>query len=154
MYDHKSSDVKFINPWDPNQAESLSQEEIEFLKYAIIKINSTRGNGLNLNTLLQNPDLMGKLIAGDETGKYLKAPLVKGDFASEVAIRGGILNFIRDRFKYLTLWKSETRSLLKKKIDDNVTGLLDTTSSTYNLINKGDQWEAVNNMSRLDDPKN
>jgi hypothetical protein len=49
---------------------------------------------------------MGKLIAGDETGKYLKAPLIKGDFASEVAIRGGIFNFIRDRFKYLTLWKS------------------------------------------------
>jgi hypothetical protein len=97
---------------------------------------------------------MGKLIAGDETGKYLKAPLIKGDFASEVAIRGGILNFIRNRFKYLTLWKSETRTLLKKKIDDNVTGLLDTSSSTYNLINQGDQWEAVNNMSRLDDPKN
>ena len=27
-------------------------DKIEFLKYAIIKINSTRGNGLNLNTLL------------------------------------------------------------------------------------------------------
>ncbi len=154
MYDHKSSDVKFINPWDSDQAKSLTTEEIEFLKYAIIKINSTRGNGLNLDTLLKNPDLMGKLIAGDETGKYLKAPLVKGDFASEVAIRGGILNFIRDRFKYLTLWKSSTRGLVKKKIDDNVTGLLDTSSSTYDLINKGDQWEAVNNMSRLDDPKN
>lgn len=148
MYDHKSSDVKFINPWDENQASGLTTEEIEFLKYAIIKINSTRGNGLNLEALLANPDLMGKLIAGDETGKYLRVPLVKGDFASEVAIRGGLFNFIRDRFKYLSVWNLETRKLIKKKIDDNVTGLLDT--STQEIINKGDQWEAINNMSRLD----
>jgi hypothetical protein len=95
MYDETSSDLKFKNPWENND---LNDEEREFLKYAIIKINATRGNGLNLEKLLANPDLMGEMIAKDSEGKYLKVPLVKGDFASEVAIRGGIINFIRDRF--------------------------------------------------------
>ena len=155
MYDSKSSDIKFVNPWDNNV--SLTNEEREFLKYAIIKINSTRGNGLNLEKLLANPDQMGELIAKDTEGKYLKAPLVKGDFASEVAMRGGILNFIRDRFKYFNvLWNKQTQQELKEKIDDTVTGLLDTSQNggAYDLIKKGEQWEAINTMSDLDDPKN
>ena len=150
MYDKSSSDLKFVNPWDNNV--SLTSEEREFLKYAIIKINATRGNGLNLEKMLQNPDIMENLIANDTEGKYLRVPLVKGDFASEVAIRGGIINFIRDRFQYLSLWKKDTRIKLKKKIDDEVTGLLSTEKQ--NLVKKGDQWEAINTMSDLDDPKN
>jgi len=97
MYDPTSSDLKFVNPWDTNNV-NLNDDEREFLKYAIIKINSTRGNGLNLEKMLANPDLMGEMIARDTEGKYLRVPLVKGDFASEVAMRGGIINFIRDRF--------------------------------------------------------
>jgi len=46
MYDHKSSDIKFVNPW--SNTVQLDDDEKEFLKYAIIKINSTRDNGLNL----------------------------------------------------------------------------------------------------------
>lgn len=152
MYDHKSSDVKFVNPWSNNN--NLTPEEREFLKYAIIKINATRGNGLNLEKLLANPDIMGDLIANDVEGKYLKAPLVKGDFASEVAIRGGIINFIRDRFKYLNIFNAETRKKIKERIDDTVTNLLSTEDSRYDLIRKGEQWEAVNTMSDLDNPKN
>lgn len=150
MYDHTSSDVKFVNPWDNNV--NLTNDEREFLKYSIIKINSTRGNGLDLNKLLANPDLMGELIAKDVEEKYLKVPLVKGDFASEVAMRNGIFNFIRDRFKYLTLWNKDTRIMLKKRIDDTVTNLLSTEQSK--LVQKGEQWEAINTMSDLDDPKN
>lgn len=149
MYDETSSDLKFKNPWENND---LTDEEREFLKYAIIKINATRGSGLNLEKLLANPDLMGEMIAKDSEEKYLKVPLVKGDFASEVAIRGGIINFIRDRFQYLTLWRKNTRIKLKKKIDDEVTNLLSTEKQ--NLVRKGEQWEAINTMSDLDDPKN
>jgi hypothetical protein len=47
MYDPKSSDIKFVNPWGQSGA-SLTPEEREFLKFAIIKINATRGNGLDL----------------------------------------------------------------------------------------------------------
>lgn len=153
MYDQTSSDIKFKNPWENND---LTDEEREFLKYAIIKINSTRGNGLNLEKLLANPNLMAEMIARDSEGKYLMVPLIKGDFASEVAMRDGLINFIRDRFKYLTLWKKDTRIKLKKKIDDEVTNLLDTTQKggKYDLIRRGEQWEAVNTMSDLDDPKN
>jgi len=81
MYDETSSDIKFLNPWDTN-INKLTDDEREFLKYAIIKINSTRGNGLDLNKMLANPDLMGELIAKDIEGKYLRVPLVKGDFSS------------------------------------------------------------------------
>ena len=127
MYDKKSSDVKFINPWADDV--TLDDVEKEFLKYAIIKINSTRGNGIDLK----------------------KAPLVKGDFSSEVAMRGGIVNFIRDRFKYLSIWNAQTRAELKKKVDDTVTKLLSSEQSE--LVKKGEQWEAINTMSDLDDPK-
>ena len=150
MYDKTSSDVKFVNPWDNNVA--LDDAEREFLKYAIIKINSTRGNGIDLKKMMKNPDLMGELIAKDTEGKYLKAPLVKGDFSSEVAMRGGIANFIRNRFKYLSVWNAQTRVELKKKIDDTVTKLLSSEQSE--LVKKGEQWEAINTMSDLDDPKN
>ncbi len=150
MYDPKSSDVKFVNPWSNDH--NLTSEEVEFLKYTIIKINSTRGNGLDLNKLLKNPDIMGDLISRDTEGKYLKVPLVKGDFASEVAMRGGIINFIRNRFKYLRIWNKDIRSEIKERIDDKVTNLLSTEQSE--LVQKGDQWEAINTMSDLDDPKN
>jgi hypothetical protein len=32
--------------------------------------------------MLANPNLMGELIAKDIEGKYLRVPLVKGDFSS------------------------------------------------------------------------
>ena len=135
MYDPTSSDIKFVNPWDNN---NLTDEEREFLKFAIIKINATRGNGLDLNKMLANPDLMEQLIANDTEDKYLKAPLVKGDFASEVAMRGGIINFIRNRFKYLTVWKKQTREEIKDRINDTVTNLLSTEDERYSLIRKGE----------------
>lgn len=146
MYDHKSSDVKFLNPWD--YSNDLDDDEREFLKYALIKINSTRENGLNLEVLLKNPDLMGERINNDTTGKYLQAPLMKGDFASEVAMRDGLFNFIRNRFKYLSLWKSSTRTALKERIDKALTGFLSTEQESN--LRQAAQWTAINTISNLD----
>jgi len=134
MFDHKSSDVKFVNPWDPAIANTLEEEEIDFLKFAIIKINATRNNKLDLKKLLDNPDLMGDLIKNNED--YLKVPLVKGDRASEIAVRGGIANLIRDRFSKLNIFNRETRKKIREKLEDNATKLVSTEQSE--AIHKGD----------------
>ena len=144
MYDHNSEDIRFLNPWD--SSTSLTQEERDFLKYALIKINATRNDNINLSEMLKNPDLMGELIKGDPD--MLLVPLMKGDFASEVATRGGIINYIKDRFRFLAFWNPEIRDELKTKINEKVTGLIQENEKLS--INQGDQWEAVNAMHTLD----
>lgn len=145
MYDHESGDIRFVNPWDMNS--SLTDEEREFLKFALIKINTTRDNKLDIKEFQRNPDLMGELINKDSD--MLLVPLMKGDFASEVATRGGIKNFIEDRFRFLRLWDPEIRAELKEKVDNKVTNLLSGDNKTQD-INNGNQWEAINTMHTLD----
>ena len=150
MYDPNSQDFRFLNPWNPNS--KLDDAEREFLKYALIKINSTRKN-LDLQDLIKNPDKMKDLIEQDDS--YLLVPLTKGDFASEVATRGGIINYVEEKFKYIkAIWNSEIREELKQKIDEKVTGLLGSDKTLRNTINNGAQWETVNQMHNLDQPEN
>lgn len=150
MYDPNSQDFRFLNPWNPNS--QLDDAEREFLKYALIKINSTRKD-LNLEELLKNPDKMKDYIEQDDS--YLLVPLTKGDFASEVATRGGIINYVEEKFKYIkAIWNSDIRQELKQKIDEKVTGLLGSDKTIRNTINNGAQWETVNSMHRLDLPEN
>lgn len=150
MYDPNSKDFRFLNPWNPNT--KLDNDEREFLKYAIIKINSTRKN-LDLQELQKNPDKMAELIEGDDS--YLLVPLTKGDFASEIATRGGIVNYVEEKFKYIkAIWNQEIREELKQKIDEKVTGLLGSDKNIRKAIDNGAQWETVNQMHKLDLPEN
>jgi hypothetical protein len=64
--------------------------------------------------------------------------LTKGDFASEIATRGGIINYVEEKFKYIkAIWNSEIRNELKQKIDEKVTGLLGSDKTIRNAINNG-----------------
>jgi hypothetical protein len=66
---------------------------------------------------------MKDLIEQDDS--MLLVPLTKGDFASEIATRGGIINYVEEKIKYVkAIWNPEIRDELKKKIDEKVTGLL------------------------------
>jgi hypothetical protein len=66
--------------------------------------------------------------------------LTKGDFASEIATRGGIINYVEEKFKYIkAIWNPEIRNELKQKIDEKVTGLLGDEKSKKTLRN------AINN---------
>jgi hypothetical protein len=45
---------------------------------------------------------------------YLLVPLTKGDFASEIATRGGIINYVEEKFKYIkAIWNPTIRQELK-----------------------------------------
>jgi len=45
---------------------------------------------------------------------YLLVPLTKGDFASEIATRGGIINYVEEKFKYIkAIWNPAIRQELK-----------------------------------------
>ena len=152
MYDPNSQDFRFLNPWNPNS--KLDDAEREFLKYALIKINSTRKN-LNLQSLQKDPNLMKDLIEQDDS--MLLVPLTKGDFASEIATRGGIINYVEEKIKYIkAIWNPEIRDELKQKIDEKVTGLLGDKKgkNIQDAINKGAQWNSVNRMHSLDLPEN
>jgi hypothetical protein len=66
---------------------------------------------------------MKDLIEQDDS--MLLVPLTKGDFASEIATRGGIINYVEEKIKYVkAIWNPEIRDELKQKIDEKVTGLL------------------------------
>ena len=122
------------------------------MKYALIKINATRKN-LNLKELQENPDRMKELIESDDS--MLLVPLTKGEFSSEVATRGGIINYIENRFKYIkAIWDPNIRQELKAKLDEKVTNLLGSDRNLRQNIDNGAQWETVNSMHRLDLPEN
>jgi hypothetical protein len=109
MFDKDSDDLIFVNPWD--NSVNLSNEERDFLKFAILKINDNRIKNFN-------PENIENLIKSNPA-KYLRVPLVKGDLTSEIAIRGGWMNFIRSRFAMLS------PSKLKERFDRAATNLLD-----------------------------
>jgi hypothetical protein len=77
MYDESGEDLLFKNPWD-NSAE-LTDEERDFLKFALLKINDNRIKNFNPNTIEEDIKKNPK--------RYLRVPLTKGDLTSEVAVR-------------------------------------------------------------------
>lgn len=133
MYDQESDDLMFVNPWDNNN--SLTIEERDFLKFAILKINDNRIKNFN-------PANIEALIKSDPS-KYLKVPLVKGDMASEVAVRGGILNFIRSKFAMLS------PSNIKERLDRAATNLF--SDNQLKQIENGDMWHAINHFDASED---
>jgi len=79
---------------------------------------------------------MKDLIESDDS--YLLVPLTKGDFASEIATRGGIVKYVEEKFKYIkAIWNPEIRKELKSKIDEKVTGLLGSNKDLRSAINNG-----------------
>lgn len=133
MFDKDSDDLIFVNPWDNNV--NLSNEERDFLKFAILKINDNRIKNFN-------PENIENLIKSNPA-KYLRVPLVKGDLTSEIAIRGGWMNFIRSRFAMLS------PSKLKERFDRAATNLLD--DSQQKKIENEDIWEAINSFDASED---
>ena len=125
MYDKNSKDLLFVNPYeDP----SLTPEERDFLIFALLKINSNRYSDFDPKQLeiniKKNPQ------------KYLKVPLIKGDMASEVAVRDGWLDYIRHRFMLLM------PSKLKARLDKMANNLQDTKYEN--------NWEAINFFDATD----
>jgi hypothetical protein len=49
MYDQESDDLMFLNPWDTSN--SLTDEERDFLKFALLKINDNRIKNFNPDTI-------------------------------------------------------------------------------------------------------
>ena len=133
MFDKDSDDLIFVNPWDNNV--NLSNEERDFLKFAILKINDNRIKNFD-------PKNIENLIKSNPA-KYLRVPLVKGDLTSEIAIRGGWMNFIRSRFAMLS------PSKLKERFDRAATNLLD--DSQQKKIENEDMWEAINSFDASED---
>lgn len=129
MFDQESNDLMFVNPWD--NSNNLTNEEREFLKFALLKINDNRIKNFNPNNI--------EALIKQDPSKYLRVPLVKGDLASEISVREGWLNFIRSRFMMLT------PSKLKERFDKLANKLLD--DDTQKRIESGDMWEAINSFS-------
>ena len=79
---------------------------------------------------------MKDLIEKDDS--YLLVPLTKGDFASEVATRGGIINYVEEKFKYIkAIWDPTIREELKNKINERVTNLLGSNRDLRKSIDNG-----------------
>jgi hypothetical protein len=53
-------------------------------------------------------------------------------------MKNGIINFIRDRFKYLALWNKDIRNEIKERFNDTATKFLSTEDERYSLIRKGE----------------
>jgi hypothetical protein len=133
MFDPDSDDLMFVNPWDNNV--NLSNEERDFLKFALLKINDNRIKNFD-------PNNIENAIKSNPT-KYLRVPLVKGDLTSEIAIRGGWMNFIRSRFSMLA------PSRLKERFDKAATNLLN--EKQQERIENEDMWEAINSFDATED---
>ena len=61
MFDKDSDDLIFVNPWD--NSVNLSNEERDFLKFAILKINDNRiknFNPENIENLIKETEEMRK----------------------------------------------------------------------------------------------
>jgi hypothetical protein len=108
MFDPNSDDLMFVNPWDNNI--NLTNEERDFLKFALLKINDNRIKNFDPNNI---EDLIKS-----NPSKYLRVPLVKGDLTSEIAVRKSWINFIRSRFAMLS------PSRLKERYNIDATNLL------------------------------
>ena len=137
MYDESGEDLLFKNPWD-NSVE-LTDEERDFLKFALLKINDNRIKNFNPNTIEEDIKKNPK--------KYLRVPLTKGDLTSEVAVRQGWLNFIRARFAMLA--PKNILSTLKRRYDADATGLV-TDDKYKEKLKNGEFWEAINNFDATD----
>lgn len=133
MFDPNSDDLLFVNPWNSNVI--LTNEERDFLKFAILKINDNRIKGFD-------PNNIEDLIKQDPV-KYLKVPLTKGDLTSEVSIRDGWLNFIRSQFMRLT------PSKLKARFDREAVKLF--SDSQKSQIENGKIWESINYFDASED---
>ena len=137
MYDESGEDLLFKNPWD-NSVE-LTDEERDFLKFALLKINDNRIKNFNPNTIEEDIKKNPK--------RYLRVPLTKGDLTSEVAVRHGWLNFIRSRFAMLA--PKNMLSTLKRRYDADATGLV-TDDKYKEKLENGKFWEAINNFDATD----
>jgi len=150
MYDSESNDIKFVNPW--SSTVKLTDEEKDFLKYALIKINCTRRN-YNINDFIKDPDLMGKYIEDDDS--LLLVPLTRGDFSSEIAVRNNIGKYINEKFKYIkAIWNPVIRKELNDRVKEKITNFIGNDRDIRDKIGRGDQWVAINSMDRLDNPDN
>lgn len=132
MYDEEAEDFRFKNPWDPNA--ELDGAEREFLKFALLKINDNRIKGFN-------PENIEALIAQDP-GTYLRVPMVKGDLASQVAVREGWLNYFK--YKFAQLSPKNILERIKRRFDINAQGLLN--SDQKQQIEEEQFWEAINSF--------
>ena len=133
MFDPESEDLMFLNPWD--YTNNLDDPERDFLKFALLKINDNRIKNFDPNNI--------ENLIKSNPAKYLRVPLVKGDLTSEIAIRGGWMNFIRSRFAMLS------PSRLKERFDKAATNLLNDTQQEK--IENEDMWEAINSFDASED---
>ena len=135
MFDREEDeDLLFLNPWDNNN--DLTNAEREFLKFALLKINDNRIKNFNPNTIEDDIKLDPK--------KYLRVPLVKGDLASEVAVRDGWLKFIRARFAMLS--PRNLYSRLKERYDIKANGLFNNEKYQKEVLDRGQFWQALNDF--------
>lgn len=112
MYDRDAEnmddpEILFKNPFTDN---SLDDVEREYLKYALLKINSNRTGKVismdNLEALIESNPV-----------KYLRVPLMKGSTSSRVAYKG-IAFTMKDSFKRILPWTNEFKRAVKEQFKD------------------------------------
>lgn len=123
MYDRTvTGDLRFKNPWD--NTNDLTDDEREFLMFAILKINGDRNPGFDLQEMLLN----------DPDG-LLQVPLTIGSTSSQISARS-LLQVVKDRLQAI-LPKN-----LKDTIKKSVEGLL--TEEDKKAIQQKTLWEMTN----------
>lgn len=122
-------DIMFKNPDDPRSG--LSQEEREFLKYALEQINARR--------LSKFTDEEIDSMRADSNSRYYWVPLASGDMASMASVKG-MMSALKDK---LQDWNPKT---IVKRVKLKVEGFLteDIAEAETARMNKGDLWEMTN----------
>ena len=108
MYDRDAEnmddpEILFKNPFTDT---SLNDVEREYLKYALLKINSNRtGKIISIDNL--------EALIGSNPVKYLRVPLMKGSTSSRMAYKG-LAFTIKDSFKRILPWTDEFKHAVKE----------------------------------------
>lgn len=144
MYDKNAKKLglyQFKNPFDPSES-TLSEEEREFLQFAIRKLANDRYN-LTLSDGTFNEEKFQQLL-NENPEDVLKVPLVRADFSSIVANSGGIFNALKLYFRQFM------PKNIKETLTKRVYELLDIDDENKeNLKNKaknGDIYQMVNRI--------
>lgn len=132
----KDNDLMFVDPED--MTNGLSNEEREYLKYALLFINSKRYPG-------QTREMIGDY-------HYLRVPLTRGKSNSERLTNGGWFNTLTTKLKLLSIDELKKGTIFSRF--KNKAGVLITPQTQQNINyadDRLDQWEMINEFDAGED---
>lgn len=118
-FDENAKDVYFINPWAKTphptyNTNSMTAEQIKYLKYAIVQCAYNRSNKSKSKEELEK-DIAQNLSSNNVNYAYLQVPLIPPGAASTL-VNNGIVNLFKTMFKPLSS-KENIMNWLKRQSD-------------------------------------